>query len=89
MNAHDKSALDRYARRVALADAILRAEDLDERGLGEVETALVAKSVIAKERLEPAPRRRLNYGLLKGTLVVPPDFFDPLPEEELRAWEGE
>lgn len=25
---------------------------------------------------------------LKGKLVVPDSFFDPLPEEELNAWEG-
>ena len=25
---------------------------------------------------------------LKGKLIVPDSFFDPLPEEELSAWEG-
>ena len=30
--------------------------------------------------------RRL--GRLRG-LVVPPEFFEPLPEDELAAWEGE
>ena len=25
---------------------------------------------------------------LKGKLIVPDSFFDPLPEEELNAWEG-
>ena len=26
--------------------------------------------------------------VLKGRVVVPDSFFDPLPEEELAAWEG-
>lgn len=36
--------------------------------------------------LEPErPRRRI--GLLAG-LKVPPEFFEPLPDDELAAWEG-
>ena len=26
---------------------------------------------------------------MKGKLVIDDRFFDPLPEDELRAWEGE
>ncbi len=26
--------------------------------------------------------------VLKGRIVIPDSFFDPLPEEELAAWEG-
>ena len=26
--------------------------------------------------------------VLKGKIVVPEDFLEPLPEEELREWEG-
>ena len=26
--------------------------------------------------------------VLKGKIVIPDDFFDPLPEEELALWEG-
>ena len=35
-------------------------------------------------------KRRPQFGALKGKLPHIPDefFFDPLPEEELRAWEG-
>ena len=33
----------------------------------------------------PAGGRR--FGVLKGELTVPDAFFDPLPEEELAAWE--
>ena len=27
--------------------------------------------------------------IFKGKVVIPDSFFDPLPEEELKAWEGE
>jgi hypothetical protein len=36
---------------------------------------------------EPVPGRKL--GSLRGRLVVPDDFDDPLPDELLRAFEGE
>ncbi len=26
--------------------------------------------------------------ILKGKVIIPDRFFEPLPEEELRAWEG-
>ena len=31
---------------------------------------------------------RPQPGIFKGKIVVPDSFFDPLPEEELRLWEG-
>ncbi len=36
------------------------------------------------------PRKRPRFGAMKGIWPDLPDsfFFDPLPEEELRAWEG-
>ena len=35
-----------------------------------------------------APRGRRRPDVLKGKVVVPDSFFDPLPAEELRSWEG-
>ena len=34
------------------------------------------------------PRKKRRPGRLKGKIVIPDDFFDSLPEEELKAWEG-
>ena len=34
-----------------------------------------------------APGRK--FGAYKGEFDVPDSFFDPLPEDELKAWEGE
>ena len=35
------------------------------------------------------PRRKRRPSRLKGKVGIPEDFFDPLPEEELKLWEGE
>ena len=52
------------------------------------------EDVVIARRGEPVarlvgckPRSRRQADILKGRLVVPESFFDPLPEEELRAWE--
>ena len=41
----------------------------------------VARLVACKARVKRQP------DVLKGKIVVPDTFFDPLPEEELTAWE--
>ena len=35
-----------------------------------------------------APKPRRVPGTLKGQIEVPESFFDPLPEDELKLWEG-
>jgi antitoxin (DNA-binding transcriptional repressor) of toxin-antitoxin stability system len=42
-------------------------------------------------RLVPIPRRSAQprqRGRLKGLITVSPEFFEPLPDDELAAWEG-
>ena len=52
------------------------------------EEIILAKAGKPYARLMPlAPKRGRRGGQLPG-LVVGPEFFEPLPEEELRAWEG-
>ena len=34
---------------------------------------------------KPSPKRR--FGALKGQVTVDPSFFEPLPPEELAAWD--
>ena len=43
----------------------------------------VARLVSVQQRRKPHP------DVLKGKIVIPDSFFDPLPEEELKAWEGD
>ena len=35
----------------------------------------------------PSPGPRKGFGALKGVIKLDDTFFDPLPEEELAAWE--
>ena len=42
----------------------------------------IARLVACKARIKRQP------DVLKGKIVVPDTFFDPLPEEELTVWEG-
>ena len=34
------------------------------------------------------PRSKRQPDVLKGKIILPDNLFDPLPEEELKAWEG-
>ena len=43
----------------------------------------VARLVSCEERGKPTP------DVLKGKVAIPDRFFEPLPEEELKAWEGD
>ncbi len=52
------------------------------------EEIILAKAGKPYARLMPlAPMEGKRIGLLPG-LMVGPEFFEPLPEEELAAWEG-
>lgn len=53
------------------------------------------EDVIIARRGEPVarlvgckPRNKRQADILKGKVIIPDNFFDPLPEEELTAWEG-
>ena len=53
------------------------------------------EDVVIARRGEPVarlvgckPRSKRQADILKGKIVIPDSFFDPLPEEELTAWEG-
>lgn len=58
---------------------------LDKAHAGE--EIVLAKAGKPYARLVPLkPARKRSLGFVKGKLD--PAFFDPLPEEELAAWEG-
>jgi prevent-host-death family protein len=53
------------------------------------ETIIIAKAGEPKVQLLPVPARAPRRpGRFAGVLMVPEGFFAPLPEDELRAWEG-
>ena len=73
VNVHE--AKTQLSRLLALAEA---GEEVVIARRGEPVVRLVA----CKTRKERRP------GRLKGKVVIPDDFFDPLPDEELKLWEG-
>lgn len=51
---------------------------------------MIARGKKTVAMLGPAPKKgKRKFGAMKGRIKIGPEFFEPLPEEELRAWEGE
>jgi prevent-host-death family protein len=52
------------------------------------EDIVIARGSEPVVRLVPVGQRRpgRKFGALKGVLVVPDSFFEPLPKRELAAW---
>jgi len=54
-----------------------------------VEEVIIARRGEPVARLVPCnPPGRRQFGAMKDTIVVDDSFHDPLPEEDLKAWEG-
>jgi prevent-host-death family protein len=53
----------------------------------EVIIARRDKPVVRLVPVEP-PKPKRQFGSMKGRASVGPEFFEPLPEEELKLWEG-
>lgn len=76
LNIHEaKTHLSRYLARIEEGEVIL----LCRRNVPIAEIRPVAK----------AQREERPIGLDKGRLKVPPEFFEPLPDELLEAFEGQ
>jgi prevent-host-death family protein len=57
---------------------------------GEEVVIMRGKNPVARLTAITTKKPRLKFGMLKGKLPDIPDdfFFEPLPEDELRLWEG-
>lgn len=55
------------------------------------EEIVIARGDKPAVKLVPVAKRppKRVFGAYKGEFEVPDSFFDPLPEEELAAWEGD
>jgi prevent-host-death family protein len=71
-----------HVAKTQLSKLIARAEAGEE-----VIIARGKKPVVRLVPVEDAKPRR-QFGAMKGKVWVGPEFFEPLPEEELKAWEG-
>lgn len=69
-----KTHLSRYLDRVAEGETVI----LCRRNVPIAEIR-----AIRRRAKQPRP-----IGLFKGMIEIPPEFFDPLPDDELDAWEG-
>ncbi len=69
-----------HAAKTNLSKLVARAEAGEEIVLAR------GKEPVAKiVPLAPKPKRQ--FGRLKGKGSIGPEFFEPLPEEELKRWE--
>jgi prevent-host-death family protein len=71
-----------HTAKTQLSKLIERAESGEE--------VIIARGKTPVVRLVPveAPRPKRQFGAMRGRARVGPEFFEPLPEEELRLWEG-
>jgi antitoxin (DNA-binding transcriptional repressor) of toxin-antitoxin stability system len=76
LNIHEaKTHLSRYLKRLEAGETIL---------LCRHNVPIAEIRPLAPQRTTPRP-----LGTAKGKVKVPPEFFEPLPEEILRAFEGQ
>ena len=76
LNVHEaKTHLSRYLQAVERGETVL----LCRRNVPVAEIRAVP----------PEPGTPRQFGLARGKVTVPPEFFDPLPEELLAAFEGD
>lgn len=52
------------------------------------EEVVIARGHTPVVKLTPLPSGRFKLGLLEGKLGAGPDFFEPMSESDLAAWEG-
>lgn len=75
-----------HADETSLAQLLERAAAGEEIIIAQGETPVARLVPIAP--VHPVPTSDRQFGLYAGLATIGPEFFDPLPEEELRAWEG-
>jgi len=71
-----KTNLSELVRRAQLGEEVL------------ITSGRERKPVARLVAIDPAPASR-RIGFMKGQGSVGPEFFEPLPDDELRLWNGE
>ncbi len=51
------------------------------------EEIIIARGKVPVARLQPVPAPKRGFGSMRGRATIDDAFFEPLPEEELAAWE--
>lgn len=72
---------------VDIRDAADRLSELVDRVRQGEEVVLTDEGVAVARLVPVSPEKRVRRpGTAKGALVVPDDFDDPLPDDELESW---
>jgi prevent-host-death family protein len=66
-----------------LVDSALRGEEVI------ITSGRERKPLVRLVPIDPKEAQRRPLGLYEGMFEVGPEFFEPLPEEELRLWNGD
>jgi len=70
-----------------LSELILAAERGEEVVIAR-ENRPIAK-IIAINSAEDMPKKKRVFGAYKGLISIGPEFFEPLPDDELALWNGD
>lgn len=70
-----------HTAKTTLSQLLLRVEAGEEILLAR------GKQPIAKLVPYRAPRQGRRFGALRGTIAIGPEFYEPLPHDELARWE--
>lgn len=70
-----------HTAKTTLSQLLLRVEAGEEIVLAR------GKEPVAKLVPFHAPAKKRRFGAFKGKASIGPEFFEPLPEEELKRWE--
>jgi antitoxin (DNA-binding transcriptional repressor) of toxin-antitoxin stability system len=70
-----------HAAKTTLSQLLARVEAGEEIVLAR------GRKRVAKLVPYPAPRQGRQFGAMRGRISIGPEFLEPLPERELRAWE--
>lgn len=70
-----------HAAKTNLSKLVARAQ------AGEEVVLARGKEPVAKI-VPVAPKPKPKFGRFKGKIKIGPEFFEPLPQEELKLWEG-
>lgn len=76
---------------VKMHEAKTHLSSLVARAIGG-EEIVIARGDTPQVKLVPVadtPKPKRVFGSMKGQFAIDDRFFEPLPEEELAAWEGE
>jgi prevent-host-death family protein len=77
-------------KKVNIYEAKARLSELIDR-VAEGETVVLCRRNVEVAELRPLRRARVRkrpIGLLKGRVTVPDSFFEPLPDDLLKTFEG-